>query len=581
MRSAKKTSIKYKLFISQISLISVAVISFFIISSSYFIIKTKDDILRNMKYSSNITASTIYNYINNMENCIYYASYNTYIQDILSQENTPAASERMKGYSYIFNNFAVIQSNYNFPLQLTLYPIDESLTLIDGLSTDKIDVIENSSWFKALKENPTQFLYFTDTHDGKDSFCIINTLYNSNNYDEIVGYIKVSTDLSIFEDVLRESSMANSESVLLNSFGNVICSSDKKTYSDKNSEILFNVSEKNTDTIKLNGKSFYAIKKNTDNARYSVVIMQNTASAFKTAYRMFLILLMVLLVIFAASFAISRLISGSVIKSLDTLIYAMKKAKFGELKPIENYNGKNAELVEAISAYNHMVTSINDLVAYNNDYLETLKKYEFNFLQMQIKPHFLYNTLDIIQYLAKENKTDDVTFLIKNLSKFYKTSLHNKSDFVTIENEIKHISYYTAIENFKHDNAIELNIDIPDDIQKLCIPKITLQPLIENSINHGILEKENPVGCISVTAEQDNDDVYIYITDNGVGISEEKADDIKSGRTESVGIMNTDKRLKLFFGNDYGLTIEGKEGEYTRVTIKIKGVSLNDKNNDC
>ena len=125
MFSAKKTSIKYKLFVSQISLISVAVISFFIISSSYFIIKTKYDILRNMGYSSSITTSNIYNYINNMENCVYYASYNTNIQDMLSSDKKLSVPERMQNYNYTQQNFTVIRSNYNFPLYLTLYPADE------------------------------------------------------------------------------------------------------------------------------------------------------------------------------------------------------------------------------------------------------------------------------------------------------------------------------------------------------------------------------------------------------------------------------------------------------------------------
>lgn len=579
MSVAGKASIRYKLFISQISLILVAIISFFIISASYFIVKTKNDILTNMRYSSNIISSNVYNYISSMENCIYYTSYNTDIPGILAEKSQLSVFERHKNYVYVTQCFLMAQSNYKIPLQITLYPSNENLLVIDSQSTDRVSSIENKGWFKSLKEKPSKFFYFTETADDKRNFCIVNTLYNENNYNDIVGYLKISADISVFENVLKESSMANSSSMLLNSGGDIICSSDGKNYRHTNE--FANLCDSKLATINVNGENFYGVKKGIDRAGYDVIVLQSTSVAYRTLYVMFSVLFVILLVISAASLAISYLASGSVIKSLDTLVHAMKKTKFGELKQIENYPSQNAEIVETISAYNHMITSINDLIAYNNDYSETLKKYEFNFLQMQIKPHFLYNTLDIIQYLAKENKTDDVTFLIKNLSRFYKISLHNKSDLVTLENEIKHISYYVAIENFKHDNAITLKIDIPDELMGVNIPKITLQPLVENAIGHGILENENPVGTITVSAEKSGDDVLIFITDDGVGIPQEKIDAILSGKTHSVGIMNTNRRLKLFFGSDYGLTIESKENEYTKITIKVKGAVSDDTSNDC
>ena len=231
---------------------------------------------------------------------------------------------------------------------------------------------------------------------------------------------------------------------------------------------------------------------------------------------------------------------------------------FTELKPL----AKNM---------NKMASQIDLLIKKNIEEEKNFQKAEMKALQAQITPHFLYNTLDIIQYLAKENKPDDVTYLIKNLSKFYKISLHNKSDFVKIESEIKHISYYTAIENFKHDNAIKLEIDIPSEIQNLSIPKITFQPIVENAIKHGILEKDVPEGYIRIWAKKEGCDVLIFIEDNGAGMPQSRIDEILSQKTSSVGIMNTDKRLKLFFGEAYGLSFESEVGKFTRVIIKIRG----------
>lgn len=572
MRSFKNSSIRHKLFVSQILLISVAFISFFVISVSYFIVKTKDDILRNMKYSSNITASNVYNYVSSMENCVHYASYNTDIADMLSEGHTPGIFERQKNYKYVQNAFILTLSNYSIPLSLTLYPVNEQYINFDGDFVDKTANVENTEWYKDLIETTPKFFYFTENTDGKDKFCIINTLYNPDNYSDIIGYIKVSADMDIFQKLLADSTIYGSESVILDKNGNVICSSTGEIYSKDVKKRLSGISEGEIKTIKIGNKRCFAVKGITKSTSFCTATVQNVNSAYKDTYFMFLILFIILAVIAAASYAVAHYTSRSVIRSLDTLINAMKRANFGELKQIKNYESSNTELNEAIGAFNNMVTSIDNLVEYNTNYSETLKKYEFNFLQMQIKPHFLYNTLDIIQYLAKENKPDDVTYLIKNLSKFYKISLHNKSDFVKIENEIKHISYYTAIENFKHDNAIKLEIDIDDEIKNLSVPKITFQPIVENAIKHGILEKDIPEGRIRITAEKKENDVYIYIEDDGVGMSKERINEVLSQKTESLGVMNTDRRLKLFFGAGYGLSFESEEGKFTRAIIKIKAV---------
>ena len=210
----KNSSIKHKLFISQISLISVAFISFFVISVSYFVVKTTDDIWRNMKYSSNITASNVYNYISSMENCVHYASYNTDIADILSQKEVTSLFERQGNYKYVQDTFILTLSNYSIPLSLTLYPVNEGCINFDGVTVDKTANVENTDWYKDLIKTTPKFFYFTENSDGKDKLCIINTIYNPDNYNDITGYIKVSADMEIFEKLLHDTTIQNCDTVL-------------------------------------------------------------------------------------------------------------------------------------------------------------------------------------------------------------------------------------------------------------------------------------------------------------------------------------------------------------------------------
>ena len=580
MRSTKKSSIKHKLYMSQIALTVIVLISFFAISTTYFIIKTIKTTETNMRYSSDITVSNLVSYIDLMENYVHSASYSTDIATVLSDKDEQTIFDMQGNYTHISQTLNMILMSCNIPVSFTLYPTRGDIVIYDNLKTAPISKINTQAWFENLRINPNKFCYFTETEDDISCFCIVNTLYNPYNLSEPVGYLKISTEISHLIEILQNCVMENEESILLNEKGDVVFSLSGKEYSEEAIPAFSSISPNEPSSIKLDKKSFFASKSTQRGSRYSVIVLQSKDNIYKTIYFMCTILLGILILISMVSFVLVHRISGPIIKTLDELIIAMKMSNLGEFKTIDPRENGNNELDEAVNTYNNMVNSITRLVQYNNSYAETIKKHELSLLQMQIKPHFLYNTLDAIQHFAKENKPDDVVFLIRNLSKFYRISLHNKNDLVRLESEINHIKYYTAIENLKHNNAFTLKIDIPEAFMDYCIPKITLQPIVENAMYHGILEKENPVGTIILTAKDEGDYLYLYVTDDGVGISEDRMKEIFSETTQSVGIVNTDRRLKLFLGSECGITFESKENEYTRVTIKAKGVKLYDKDSD-
>jgi len=286
---------------------------------------------------------------------------------------------------------------------------------------------------------------------------------------------------------------------------------------------------------------------------------------------MLVLLLAILVLISFVAFLISWRRSTPLINAFNTLSGAMRKMSLGEFKQLHIPENMDNNIVETYNAYNHLMDSMTSLIQYNDSYESKLKHMELNFLQQQIKPHFLYNTLNTIQGLIKGDDKNKALELIHSLSKFYRFSLHNSDDMVDFSTEITHITHYIKVENFKFNNAIQLNIDIPEDIMQCKVPKLILQPIIENAVHHGIREKETGTGTISISHKCENGDVFIYVTDDGVGIPEKKLKAIRHGH--SIGFLNTDKRIRLFYGDDYGLEIESVEGQYTKVTIKIKGES--------
>jgi len=172
-----------------------------------------------------------------------------------------------------------------------------------------------------------------------------------------------------------------------------------------------------------------------------------------------------------------------------------------------------------------MTRVINQLMEEQAKSAEDLRIAEFNSLQSQINPHFLYNTMDMINWLSQQGRSQEVTSAIQKLSRFYKLTLSRKKSLSTIANEIEHVSIYVQLQNMRFHDKIDFLIDVPDYLMEYAIPKLTFQPVIENCILHGILEKESKQGTIVLTGWLEENTVVILISDDGIGMSREKIEE--------------------------------------------------------
>ncbi len=198
-------------------------------------------------------------------------------------------------------------------------------------------------------------------------------------------------------------------------------------------------------------------------------------------------------------------------------------------------------------------------------------------LQAQINPHFLYNMLDMINWLAQSGQQEKVSAAIQTLSKFYKLTLSKKNITIPIGEELRHVSLYVMLQNMRFENKIEFIVDVPDEIMEYEIPKLVLQPIVENSILHGIFERESKAGNIVIMAWTENGDIIFTVSDTGMGIRPERLKTILDGTEESehgsnIGIYNTHMRLKYLYGEKYGLHFESNYGQGTEVQVRIPAV---------
>lgn len=280
------------------------------------------------------------------------------------------------------------------------------------------------------------------------------------------------------------------------------------------------------------------------------------------------------LVFLVLAFLLANSLAHSITNRLSSVITQMKEVRHGPPVPMDSPRAHD-EVGDLIDTYNYMARQMNQLIEEQAKSAEELRIAEFNSLQAQINPHFLYNTMDMINWLAQQGRTEEIRNAIQDLSKFYKLTLSRKNSISTIEHEEEHVSIYIRLQNMRFHDSIDFVSDIPDELMKCQIPKLTLQPVIENAILHGILEKADKSGTIVLTGWMEDGDIVLLISDDGVGIPPDKLPVILSGQGQSssggtnIAVYNTHRRLQILYGEKYGLTYSSEFGKGTEVQIRI------------
>ena len=245
-----------------------------------------------------------------------------------------------------------------------------------------------------------------------------------------------------------------------------------------------------------------------------------------------------------------------------------------EFKSIEG----TAEITSLTESFEHMVVQIKELVEKVRQEEVTLRKTELKALQAQINPHFLYNTLDAIAWLCEEERHKDAVEMVNSLAKLFRISISRGHELITIEKEMQHAKSYLKIQNFRYKNQFTYSFDVDEECLNYLCNKITLQPIIENAIYHGI-DRMVDEGKINIGIHQKGDRIIFTVEDNGVGMTEEQCEEIlhkDAGDRVGIGIKNVNDRIKIYFGEEYGLTIQSELDEGTRVTISMPKITEND-----
>ncbi|MCD7998079.1 MAG: sensor histidine kinase [Clostridiales bacterium] len=219
--------------------------------------------------------------------------------------------------------------------------------------------------------------------------------------------------------------------------------------------------------------------------------------------------------------------------------------------------------------YNRMIHRIRVLMEEISDKEKTLRHAELNALVSQINPHFLYNTLDTIVWMAEFNDSSRVIALTKSLAAFFRLSLSGGRELITVEDELEHVQQYLYIQKERYGDKLNYTIHAPEEVLDYTVPKIILQPIAENSIYHGIKPLDRP-GQITITVQEEGEKLIFTVSDNGAGCRPDAAAADNPSRPGKVGLKNVDERLKLYYGPGYGVTIHSAPGAGCRVELTVR-----------
>jgi len=283
------------------------------------------------------------------------------------------------------------------------------------------------------------------------------------------------------------------------------------------------------------------------------------------------------LVLFLIVGLVTNFITKGITRPLRQLQSVMRSVETGEFRTAGNLDATD-EIRELAREYDMMVGRIGELMSENIREQELKRKSDLKALQAQINPHFLYNTLDSIIWMGEMDRSDEVVTMTSALSRLFRISISRGRELIPLRDELEHVRSYLTIQEMRYRNRFRYLIDIPEELMGCTVLKITLQPLVENAIYHGIRTVDYE-GLIEIGGRSDGGDIILTVRDNGKGMDREKlagvieslsgAADEESEQSRGTGIHNVHERIRLYFGDEYGLNYESEPGSGTLISIRI------------
>ena len=522
-------------------------------------------------------------YIDYMENISYLVSSNEDVQSYLFGEETdPEARGR------ILNQFKTILDSRSDILNLGIIGENGRMLINNAqrLTNPDLDIHTQEWYTNALEGSASSYLSSSHVQhiiSGERPWVITlsrgirNKSSKSENQKEGVFFIDLN--YSAISELCNQSMVGNQGyAFILDADGNIVYHpQQQQLYNELQTENISLIMGTDKDTV-LSGKGsaekLYSISRS-EKTGWTVVDCVRVEELLRKSNKAQSLYVLVAMGLMIVALFFSRFISRSITQPIQQLCDSMARVKEGDFSVSDVVVDSKNEIGSLTKSFNVMTHRIQDLMEQNIREQEAKRKSELKALQSQINPHFLYNTLDSIIWMAEGKKNEEVVLMTASLARLLRQSISNEDEVVSIGQEVEYARGYLTIQKMRYKDKMEFQIDVDPSILHIPLIKLVLQPVIENAIYHGLKYKESK-GLLMVKGFRKNGNAVLQVIDNGVGMDQETLDHIYEKhkvnyQSNGVGIYNVQKRLQLYYGSEYGITYESEKGVGTTATITIPG----------
>ena len=512
------------------------------------------------------------------------ADIRTLLQDQLSEEDIPgliSIKNQAVSFVRVLDENAIIEGTRIYLQENRAFLLDQDLFY-------SFSDIKNEPWFidfLSVKQK-SRWIVLAPSESGMDpsetqaseGVFFLTRVVSTDQYDQTEALIRIDYSMEHLRQLLNYALISQDSGIALyGPDGQMISGSGSIFWTDQELQEILSGSHEGTLTT-ARGKTHYYLRSVNDTGWRLISCVPDRSFRALKNIRDFLPLLMIVIISWAGLLILSASYSAGIVRKIRKISAHVSRIQTeNDVQMLTPFKYQD-EFQALADSYNHMAETLKENL--EREYLLGVSKRnsDLKALQAQINPHFLYNTLELIDYYAYENQPETVETIVKSLASFYKLSLNNGSDLYSLWKEIQLITSYIKIQNIRWESSIELETDIPDDLKQCQIPPFTLQPLVENSVLHGIRGNEKHKGRITIHARKEDNTVMITISDDGIGMKPELVNELNremeliSEDTVSgshYGIQNSNQRLKIIFGPQYGMYVSSKENEGTEVSIII------------
>ena len=520
-------------------------------------------------------------YIDYMENIAYLISSNEDVQDYLFDEKIDN-----EGRYRILNQLQTILDSRSDIRNVGIISKNGRMLINDGSKSVNQDLdLNTQEWYATALEKPNGPI-LTSSHvqhiiSGERPWVITRSrgIRDRSGSGEKEGVFFIDLNYSAISELCDQSTVGTKGyAFILDAKGNIVYHpQQQQLYNELQTENISLIMDTDEDTVLTgtgNDGKLYSISRS-EKTGWTVVDCTNVKELLSKSRQAQSVYVLTAIILVIVALLFSRFMARSITLPIQKLRDSMKKVQEGDFSVSDVVVDSKNEIGSLTKSFDVMTHRIHELMEQNVHEQEEKRKSELKALQSQINPHFLYNTLDSIIWMAEGKKNEEVVLMTASLARLLRQSISNEDEVVPIANEVEYARGYLTIQKMRYKDKLEFQIEVDSSILYIPLIKLVLQPIIENAIYHGLKYKESK-GLLIVKGFMKDGNAVLQVIDDGVGMDEETLAHIYDKHkvnyhSNGVGVYNVQKRLKLYYGEDYGITYTSELGKGTTATITIPG----------